>query len=279
MRFVLCRRLFSGKFSVVHRARDMREEKDVAVKRCREPRQARKELRIVRDLADRGCRNIVRLAEDRLVGDDEIGSGEPMHEYYRQGYDHPAAIVTELCAAVPSVFATDADARDLLFDLLTALADVHAAGYIHADVKRANVLRDSRGYRLIDFGVAIERGEEADRLIRGTPFYMAPELVQGLPVTPMIDMYSAGVLAYDMLHAGEHPVEAMNWVSGERGFQAALASSAYDPKRWANPDAPLAGDLCSLLLKKYPLARLTAAEALGHPLFRGRRGFSGPRAE
>ena len=277
MRFLLCKRLFSGNFSVVHRARDMKEEKDVVLKRCRYSQHARKEINIIRDLHDYGCRNIIRLSEDRLVGDDEIRFTEAKHEYYNQVYDHPATIASELCSAIPSAYSTDADVCDILFDLLTALSDVHSSGYIHADVKRSNILRDSECYRLIDFGISIPATENTQHpLLRGTPFYMAPEIVQGLPITPMIDMYAVGVLIYDLLHNGEHPIEMMNTVSGERGFQALLATSCYDPSRWLNSDSPLAGDLCKHLLQKYSAARLTASEALDHPLFKSKHLRSTP---
>ena len=271
MRFVLCKRLFSGNFSVVHRARDMKEDKDVVLKRCRYSQHARKEINIIRDLTNHGCRNIVRLSEDRLLGDNEIQFAEPKHEYYNQVYDHPAIIASELCSAIPCKYSTDAEVRDILFDLLTALKDVHSLGYIHADVKRKNILRDSKCYRLIDFGISIPATEDKEHtLLRGTPFYMAPEIVQGLEVTPMIDMYAVGVLIYDLLHDGEHPIEMMNTVSGDRGFQSLLATCCYDPARWLNSDSPLAGDLCTQLLKKYSAARLTASEALAHPLFKSK---------
>jgi HAMP domain-containing protein/predicted Ser/Thr protein kinase len=88
----------------------------------------------------------------------------------------------------------------------------HEQGIIHRDIKPQNVLIDAKGeVKLMDFGIA--RMTEATEamtqagLIVGTPHYMSPEQVQGKPLDARSDVYSLGVLIYEML-AGKRPFES-----------------------------------------------------------------------
>lgn len=95
-----------------------------------------------------------------------------------------------------------------------ALAAVHQAGWLHADVKPENILLSSSGHvTLIDFGFASPiqspvRREQATVPRHGTLRYMAPEChVQGYPIGPATDLYSLGVTLFELL-AG-HPLPEM----------------------------------------------------------------------
>jgi len=91
----------------------------------------------------------------------------------------------------------------LVLELVRAVAVLHAAGVVHRDLKPSNVLIDATGrLRLIDFGVSI--GLDQERLTQtgrgvGTPQYMAPEQFDGAPPAPTSDVWSLGVLAYELL--------------------------------------------------------------------------------
>ncbi len=95
-------------------------------------------------------------------------------------------------------------------DLCRALAAVHAAGFVHRDVKARNVMRERAGrVVLMDFGT----GRQADEVkspghpeIAGTPLYMPPEVLAGLPASAAGDVYGVGVLLYHLV-TGEYPVE------------------------------------------------------------------------
>jgi hypothetical protein len=89
---------------------------------------------------------------------------------------------------------------ELLRDLCAGLAAIHDQGLVHRDLKPANVLIDSRGRpRISDFGVAAMRRELAGAGIAGTLAYMAPEQIAGAEASPASDLYSLGLVAYEML--------------------------------------------------------------------------------
>lgn len=91
-----------------------------------------------------------------------------------------------------------------------ALAAVHHAGLVHRDVKAQNVMQDEDGrVVLMDLGAGSESGagEQPAASARGTPLYLAPELLDGAEATPGTDLYALGVLLF-FLVSGRFPVEA-----------------------------------------------------------------------
>ncbi len=84
--------------------------------------------------------------------------------------------------------------------LCFGLAAIHEAGILHRDLKPANVIIDSKGKaRITDFGIAgVEAEIAGDELRVGTPAYMSPEQITGKEVTPKSDIYSLGLLLYEI---------------------------------------------------------------------------------
>ncbi len=112
------------------------------------------------------------------------------------------------------------EALPILRQVLHALSAAHGAGLVHRDVKPANVLLGHEGtVKLADFGLgragaaaagsmALSRGASlsAERGAVGTFFYMSPEQLDGLPGDLRSDLYSCGVMLYEMLTGVAHPI-------------------------------------------------------------------------
>src|SRR5215212_958561 len=87
-------------------------------------------------------------------------------------------------------------------DVLRGLAYAHAKGVIHRDIKPANILLTAEGQaKIADFGIArrLESSLTGTNLLVGTPNYMSPEQVRSAQVTTRSDLFSAGVLLFEML--------------------------------------------------------------------------------
>ena len=106
-----------------------------------------------------------------------------------------------------------------------ALGYAHKRGVIHCDVKPGNIMLEQSGRVLIaDFGIArLTDAATATMVGLGTPAYMAPELVRGKEPTPQSDVYSLGVILFEMLTGGERPFT---------GEQASITGSTSDKIRW-----------------------------------------------
>jgi tetratricopeptide (TPR) repeat protein len=100
---------------------------------------------------------------------------------------------------------------ELLVQLLQALAYLHRRGIIHRDLKPDNVLVIEDQVKVLDFGLAVAREHlpKQNRDIYGTPAYLAPEVLEGEPVSEASDLYAVGVMAYELL-AGQHPFNTTN---------------------------------------------------------------------
>ncbi|MEM9056039.1 MAG: protein kinase [Pseudomonadota bacterium] len=134
--------------------------------------------------------NVVRIF-DHAVEDD--------HAYIAMEYFPAGDLKARMRAGVAY-----ADAIALTRQLAAALAAVHGIGMLHRDVKPANVMiRRDRSPALIDFGLArhIERQSELTLpgKVFGTPYYMSPEQGQGTELDQRSDLYSLGVILYEML--------------------------------------------------------------------------------
>jgi serine/threonine-protein kinase len=112
-------------------------------------------------------------------------------------------------------------------DIATGMAVAHQSGIIHRDLKPANVLIDQAGLlKIVDFGVAAAQQQGDTQLTKtgyviGSPKYMAPEQILGKKVDERADIYSLGVILYEMLtgeppyHRGDHMAVMYQHVQGK----------------------------------------------------------------
>jgi serine/threonine protein kinase len=91
---------------------------------------------------------------------------------------------------------------------LRAVSELHGRGLVHRDLKPANILVDRRGVvKLVDFGILLPRDAVATRNVQGTPAYLAPEQSTGSAAAPAADVFSLGVILFELL-TGQHPFPA-----------------------------------------------------------------------
>ncbi len=90
-------------------------------------------------------------------------------------------------------------ALDIAHELCAGLAAAHERGVLHRDLKPSNVMVDGRGRaRITDFGLAVAAGEAIEGEVSGTPAYMAPEQLSGKAASIRSDIYSLGLVLYEL---------------------------------------------------------------------------------
>src|SRR6202022_603345 len=154
-------------------------------------------------------------------------------------------------------------------DIAAALAVAHRKGVIHGDVKPANVIiTDDGRIKLTDFGMArLASKDSKDTPLLGSPAYWCPEQIMGKPQDARSDIFSLGVLLYEMV-TGRRPFDS----DSLQGICSRILSSTPLPASHPNPSVPAGlNDLIASCLAKAPAVRCGSADALAdglHPFAR-----------
>jgi serine/threonine-protein kinase len=163
-------------------------------------------------------------------------------------------------------------AIDILNQVLNALSFAHKKGVIHRDVKPHNILITEEGLiKVTDFGIAQAKmsSEEEEPTVMGTAYYVSPEQAQGLPASEASDIYSAGVVLFQML-TGDVPFK------GKSAVDIAIKHVNDPPPdpRSLNPSVPPSlAEVIAKALAKDPLDRFQTADEMREALNRIERGL------
>lgn len=259
-RYQLLQPLGSGGMAVVHKALDKMLERTVAIKILREDYAKDKDFRErfkqeAKAAANLSHPNIVTIYDFGIFEDQAFIVIE-----YINGTDLKSLIRKKGHFSVE-------DTVGLMAQACAGVGYAHRAGLVHCDIKPHNMLV-SHDFRLkvTDFGIAralatIHPDEQSD-VVWGSPHYFSPEQAAGGPPSPASDVYSLGIILYEML-TGRLPFEATKSSELARMHR----SDSPIPPRRLNPAIPEALDEITLkVLSKEPVARYRTADQLGRVL-------------
>ncbi|HEY8181212.1 MAG TPA: protein kinase [Thermoanaerobaculia bacterium] len=197
-----------GGMGIVYKANDTQLDETVAIKTLpgdvmtRSPEELerfKREIRLARKITHR---NVLRTYD----------YGEAEGVYFISMECVRGYTLWELLEEAPNHRLAPRVALGIARQICRGLQVAHEQGIIHRDIKPQNVLIDHKGeVKLMDFGIArmaeAKEGMTQAGLIVGTPHYMSPEQVQGKQLDPRSDVYSVGILIYEML-VGAKPFAA-----------------------------------------------------------------------
>ncbi len=246
--------LGGGGMGVLYKAADTRLDRTVALKFL--PPQWGLDSGF-KERFEREARAAAALDHPSVCNIHEIGETEEGQLFIAMAF-YDGETVREMLARGPL---SVEDALGLAAQAASGLAAAHAQGIVHRDIKPGNLMVTEDGVlKILDFGLAktAETALTASGMRLGTPAYMSPEQTRGGEITPSTDLWSLGVVLYEML-------------TGRRPFQADNDRAVINAIRHEEPPAagkltedlpPPAEELVRRLLSKDPAGRPESAEAL-----------------
>jgi serine/threonine-protein kinase len=265
-RYKILRKLGAGGMANVYLAEDQELGRRVAIKILNE-RHANDEQFVER--FRREAKNAAGLSHPNIVSIFDRGEAEGTY-YIAMEYLDGRSLKELITTRGPAPINV---AIDYARQILAALRVAHKQGLVHRDIKPHNVLVDGDGRaKVTDFGIAragpSQMTEEGS--IIGTAQYLSPEQAQGAPVTPASDLYSVGIVLYELL-TGEVPF------GGETPVELAMKhlSKVPEPPSHIRPEVPRDLDFVIMrALAKAPADRYQSADEMDADLARIARGVS-----
>jgi len=249
----------SGGMAVVYRAQDLRTQRTVAVKALREEYSNDREFLRRFDREAMAC---AKVQHPNIVGLIDIGEEDNIR-YLVMEYVQGSTlkdIIQERGQIPPE------EAVRIALQALSALRHAHQKHIVHRDIKPQNILIDVHGdVKIADFGIArmtdAATATLGDGNVMGSVHYFSPEQAKGRPVTEASDLYSMGVVLYEML-AGRVPFD------GDTPLSVAMQHindppkpvSVYAPEASVAVEQTLAKAMCKNLSQRYVTAEQMAAD-------------------
>ena len=254
-RYQIIEALGKGGMGKVYRVLDKKLNEEVALKLVRPEIASDKktlerfsnELKIARKIAHKNVGRMYEMMEEKGIHfvTMEYVSGEDLKSFIKRAGPLSAGKTTFIAKQV-----------------CEGLAEAHKLGVVHRDLKPQNIMIDKEGNsRIMDFGIARSRkakGITADGMIIGTPEYMSPEQVEGKEADHRSDIYSIGVILYEMV-TGRIPFE------GDAPLSIVLKHKTETPRDPRELNAQIPDDLSHVILKcleKNKEKRYQAAEEI-----------------
>ena len=272
--YTITGKLGQGGMGEVYLARDTKLDRSVALKFLPQAlwNEAEAQQRLIRE-----AQAASKLDHPNIVtiyGIEESEGRPFIHMAHVQG-----VMLNEYCTAKRRAMG---ELIDLALQMADGLQHAHEAGVVHRDLKPSNILVDDRGrVRILDFGIASLKG--ASRLTQtgmtvGTLTYTAPEIIKGQEAGPASDIYSLGVVLYQML-SGKLPFEADH----DAALLYSILNDVPKPLSAHGADVPAGLQrIISRCLEKLPEHRYANCAALTDDLKRARpadTGATGSAAE
>jgi eukaryotic-like serine/threonine-protein kinase len=259
-RYEIIKELGKGGMGVVYQAHDPQIDRPVALKVLRVDRVVNEEF-VLRFFKE--AKFIGRLSHPNIVTVHDVGrdhgtiyiameylQGKPLNEVIRSG-----RLSVE-------------ETMDIAVQVSNALGYAHNKGIVHRDIKPSNIiLTDEGSVKLTDFGIARADDQNAAQqtqtgVILGTPFYMSPEQVMGRRVDGRSDLFSLGVILYELI-VGHKPFKGDHFTAIFRAITEDI------PVAPIQIDASIPQSISDLIIKtlsKNPDARFQTGQEMSHAL-------------
>jgi eukaryotic-like serine/threonine-protein kinase len=261
-----------GGMAEVHRGRDLRLGRDVAIKTLRTDlaRDATFQLRFRREAQNAAALNHPAIVAVYDTGDERGPSGEDL-PYIVMEYVNGRTL-KEVLAAEGRLMPRRA--LEITADICSALEFSHRHSIIHRDIKPGNVMLTQTGQvKVMDFGIARALASGASTMTQtsaviGTAQYLSPEQARGEPVDARSDVYATGCVLYELL-CGHPPFVGDNPVS------VAYQHVREDPRPPSQSNRDVSPDIDAVVLKalaKNPLNRYQSAGEMRADLLRAAAG-------
>ncbi|KAG4065174.1 hypothetical protein HA402_007571 [Bradysia odoriphaga] len=255
-KYAVAKLVGEGSFGRVYRATNILTQETVALKVIGKHGRSSKEIKNLRGeweiQAHLRHPNIIRMLDSFETNNEIVICTEFVH-----------SDLHKLLAKEGSI--GEVRARNLSFDLVSALYYLHSHRILHRDLKPQNILLDRECHaKLCDFGLARNMGMGTHVLtsVKGTPLYMAPELMNETPYDYRADLWSLGCIIYETL-AGEPPF----CTTSLRTLYLLIQNENI---KWPSFLTEMGFSFLKGLLQKEPSLRMTWNQILDHPFVKGK---------